>query len=562
MRKKAIPVLVVIGLIFLVMAAGVAAIFFRRYMPSKQVMDSSEYFKLSQEDEAAIIVNNEVLESKGKIIDGTVYLDDQTVSGYINQRFYWDNNEKKMIYTLPEEMIEFGLDSKEYQTSEGVVKKDYETVKSVGDSFYLPLDFIQEYTDMQCTFYEEPNRIVIFTEDSSRQTVTVQESSPIRQKGGIKSDILTTPAVEDQLYLLEELENWSKVASADGYIGYIEKKNLSEPAAASWQPQEKEVEYTSIQKDYKINLAWHQVTAEAANGELSSVIAAAKGLNTISPTWFSVIDQEGTISSLASKEYVDQAHAAGLEVWGLIDNFNPDVKTAEVLSWTSRRAKIIEQLITTAKEVGLDGINVDFESITEEAAPHYVQFIRELSIDCRKEGLVLSVDNPVPQPYNLYYNRKEQGIVADYVIIMGYDEHYSGDTQAGSVASLGFVKDGIEQTLREVPAEKVINGIPFYTRVWIETYGSSNVTSEVLGMDGADNYVKEHQMDTYWDSNSGQNVAVLDGTDALYQIWLEDEESIEEKMKLIQEHELAGAAAWKLGFERDSIWEIIGKYLK
>lgn len=562
MRKKSSPVLVVVGLIVLVVAAGVGATILKKYMPSKQVMDSSEYFQLTQEDEVAIIVNNEVLENKGKVIEGTVYLDDETVSTYINQRFYWDSNEKRMIYTLPEEMIEFELDSREYTTSEGTVEKDYEMVKSVGDSLYLPLDFIREYTDMQCVFYENPGRLVIATEAGSRQAVTVTAESPIRLKGGIKSDILITAEPEDQLYLLEEMESWSKVVSKDGYIGYIEKKNISEPVPEEWQAASETIEYSSIQKDYKINLAWHQVTSQEANTELETAIAAAAGLNTISPTWFSIVDEEGTISSLASKEYVDQAHAAGLEVWGLIDNFNKDVKTAEVLSWTSRRAKIIKQLIKIAKEVGLDGINVDFESITEEAAPHYIEFIRELSIKCRNEGLVLSVDNPVPQPYNMHYNRKEQGIVADYVIVMGYDEHYSGDTEAGSVASLGFVKAGIEQTLEEVPKDKVINGIPFYTRVWIEAYGSSNVTSEVLGMNGADNYVEEHQMETYWDSNAGQNVAVLDGSDALYQIWLEDEASIEEKMKLIRDYELAGAAAWKLGFERDSIWAVIGQYLE
>lgn len=562
MRKKMTPVLMVIVLIVLVIIAGVMTTVIKKYIPSNNEMDSAEYFGAPGENEVAVIVNNQITPAKGKLIDGNVYLKDETVSQYINSRFYWDAAEKKMIYTLPEEIIEFQIDSKEYITAKGKEEEDYEIVKSVDEDFYLALDFIEQYTDMQYTAYEDPSRIVVLTPERNRQQTVVEKSGEIRLKGGIKSDILKKVEANEELFVLEELEDWSKVASADGYAGYIQKTKISQPEAVEWVSQKEMPEYTSIQEDYKINLAWHQVTSQEGNGALQEMIGAATGLNTISPTWFSLVGEEGEITSLASKEYVDQAHAAGLEVWGLVDNFNPDMKTYNVLSFTSKRAKVIEKLVQEAKAVGLDGINVDFESITEETGPHYVQFLRELSIACRKEKLVLSVDNPVPQPYNMHYDLKEQGIVVDYVIIMGYDEHYNGDSQAGSVASIGFVRSGIEEALLAVPKEKLISGIPFYTRVWAEPYGSSNVTSEVLGMNGASNYVKEHNMEVVWDESVGQNVAELQADDALYRIWMEDEQSIEEKMKLVQEYELGGVAEWKLGFERDSIWEIIEKYLQ
>lgn len=304
------------------------------------------------------------------------------------------------------------------------------------------------------------------------------------------------------------------------------------------------------------------MTSAEGNAALESIVANTQGLNTISPTWFSVIDNAGTISSLASADYVNQAHAMGLEVWGLIDNFNTNADTLTFLSDTQVRTNIINQLMEQADVVGLDGINLDFESITEEQAPHYVQFIRELSIACRNRGLVFSIDNPVPMPYNQYYDRKEQGIVADYVIIMGYDEHYSGDTEAGSVASLEFVKNGILDTLEEVPAEKTINGIPFYTRLWTEPFGGGNLTSEAMGMQSASDYVVANGMDTYWDETLGQTVATLETEEALYSMWLEDEQSIAEKMKLVQEYQLAGVAEWKLGLEKASVWSVISQYLQ
>lgn len=561
MKKKMISVVTVTGLIFLVLAVGVITMLVKRYVPSRETMDGNTYFGVTEGDQAALIVNRVLAEEKLKTADGRYYVEDAVVGKYINGRFYWDDKQKVMLYTLPTEVFQIVPDTKEYQTSAGVQQTDYVILKSIGDSYYLDLEFIKQYSDMEYTVYENPNRVVIQTEWPEFQQVTVKKDSEIRQKGGIKSIIVDKVEKEETLYLQEEMENWSKVSTKDGYTGYIKKEDISEPETVTVEYASTMPEFTSVRRDHKINLGWHQVTSAEGNASLTSVLANTQGLNTISPTWFSVVDNSGTISSLASADYVNQAHSMGLEVWGLIDNFSTTADTLTFLSDTQARNNIINQLMAQADAVGLDGINLDFESITEEQGAHYVQFIRELSVACRNKRLVLSVDNPVPMPYTKHYDRKEQGIMADYVIIMGYDEHHSGDTEAGSVASLEFVKKGIEETLKEVPAEKVINAIPFYTRVWIEPFGGGNLTSEVLGMDGTSRYIADKGMDVYWDEQAGQNIATYEGEDALYTIWVEDEQSIAEKMKLIQENGLAGVAEWKLGFERASVWPVIAQYL-
>ena len=561
MKKKMISVVTVTGLIFLVLAVGVITMLVKRYVPSRETMDGNTYFGVTEGDQAALIVNRVLAEEKLKTADGRYYVEDAVVGKYINGRFYWDDKQKVMLYTLPTEVFQIVPDTKEYQTSAGVQQTDYVILKSIGDSYYLDLEFIKQYSDMEYTVYENPNRVVLQTEWPEFQQVTVKKDSEIRQKGGIKSIIVDKVEKEETLYLQEEMENWSKVSTKDGYTGYIKKEDISEPETVTVEYASTMPEFTSVRRDHKINLGWHQVTSAEGNASLTSVLANTQGLNTISPTWFSVVDNSGTISSLASADYVNQAHSMGLEVWGLIDNFSTTADTLTFLSDTQARNNIINQLMAQADAVGLDGINLDFESITEEQGAHYVQFIRELSVACRNKGLVLSVDNPVPMPYTKHYDRKEQGIMADYVIIMGYDEHHSGDTEAGSVASLEFVKKGIEETLKEVPAEKVINAIPFYTRVWIEPFGGGNLTSEVLGMDGTSRYIADKGMDVYWDEQAGQNIATYEGEDALYTIWVEDEQSIAEKMKLIQENGLAGVAEWKLGFERASVWPVIAQYL-
>ena len=372
-----------------------------------------------------------------------------------------------------------------------------------------------------------------------------------------------------------------KVRTKDGFIGYVKKNALKKEEKKMFSRDFEEEEFTSIKKDYTINMAWHNVTNDTANSGVLEKIADSKGLTTIAPTWYHVKDTEGNLESISSAEYVNYAHQSNIEVWATVRDFDGGIssyeESLELLSSTSNREKLINQLIAEALQVGLDGINVDFEKISEECGEHYIQFIRELSVRCRQNSLVLSVDNYVPKGYNMQYDRKEQGIVADYVVIMGYDEHFGGSPEAGPVSSYDFVKDGIEETLKEVPAEKVISGIPFFTRLWKEIPKSEQelaeqagteegeypmkVTSDALGMSAAESVVETSGAEITRDENAKQDYATWTSGEETYKIWLENEESIEAKLKLMKKHKLAGTAAWALGQEKKSTWELILKYV-
>lgn len=560
-NSNALMVLVVVLLIVVVAAVGVLTAAIKRHTPSDTRMDLNTYYGLEKEDDVALVLQNTVSETKGKWMDGRVYLDYDTVSNVLGGRFYWEADSSQVLYTTPNEILAIAPESTAYTVNGENKDEGYKIIRQTEDKIYLALDFIQKYMKITSTVTESPNKAVIRYEWGSEKVVKAKEDTVLRYRGGIKSDILTDVAKGTELTLIEELDNWSQVATADGFNGYVAKEDLEAPT-------EKEVAYegsyqedfTSLTRDHKINLAWHQVTSEDANAGLAQTLENITGINVISPTWFSVTGAEGTISSLASADYVNLAHEKGLEVWGLIDNFNKDVSTLDTLSNRTSREHLIQKLIEEAKRVGLDGINVDFETLTQEEAPHFIQFIRELSISCRKNNLVLSIDNPVPQ-FTSFYNRKEQGIVADYVIIMGYDEHTDGTESAGSVASLPFVEEGIQQTLKEVPKNKIINGVPFYTRLWF-TDKAGTVTSEIMGMDQASKIVTEMGMEMYWNKEVSQNYAELSTDNGLYQMWLEDEQSLDAKMQLIQKYELGGVAEWKLGFERADVWNTISQYLQ
>ncbi|MGI6059380.1 MAG: glycosyl hydrolase family 18 protein [Blautia sp.] len=560
-NSNAVMVLVVILLIVVVAAVGVLTAAIKRHTPSDKRMDLNTYYGLEKEDDVALVLQNTVSDTKGKWMDGRVYLDYETVSNVLGGRFYWEADSSQMLYTTPKEILAIAPESTSYTVNGENKDEGYKIIRQTDDKIYLALDFIQKYMEITSTVTESPNKAVIRYQWGSEKIVKAKNDTVIRYRGGIKSDILTDVAKGTELTLIEELDNWSQVATSDGFNGYVSKEDLTAPEEkkAEYDGSYKE-EFTSLTRDHKINLAWHQVTSEDANAGLAQTLENITGINVISPTWFSVTGAEGTISSLASADYVNLAHEKGLEVWGLIDNFNKDVSTLDTLSNRTSREHLIQKLIEEAVRVGLDGINVDFEALTQEEAPHFIQFIRELSISCRKNNLVLSVDNPVPQ-FTSFYNRKEQGIVADYVIIMGYDEHTDGTEEAGSVASLPFVEEGIQQTLKEVPKNKVINGVPFYTRLWF-TDNAGTVTSEIMGMDQASKIVTEMGMEMYWNKDVSQNYAELSTDNGLYQMWLEDEQSLDAKMQLVQKYELGGVAEWKLGFERADVWNTISQYLQ
>jgi spore germination protein YaaH len=555
-KKKAAPVLVVLILIVLVGAAGVVSFLINRYKPGTEYMAGNEYFNLTDENSVALIQNGELLEEQAVLIGGEPYAAYTYVESQLNSCFYWDEETKGILLT----------------TSGGVqtlLPGDAAVAKTPGGqpavqqesdgTVYISLDVVKEYTDLDYAYYSDPNRVVIRNEWDGVEQATVQsDTAQVRQKGGIKSLILADVQKGDTLLYLENLDNWCKVMTA---AGYIQTEDISEPEAIEARTAKKD-SYERITRDHKINLVWHQSTSTESNDAMAEMTAEMTGVNVISPTWFSVTDETGTISSLASADYVKLAHDAGREVWGLIDNFNEAFDETTDLAYASVRSRIIEQLLAEAASCGMDGINVDFENLKEAGIPHYLQFLRELTSAAHAQNLVVSVDTPVPQAYTMYYQRGEQARFVDYMIVMAYDEHFAGSEEAGSVSSLPFVQQAVEEMTRVMPADQVICGIPFYTRVWTEKFGQSAITSEVLGMDGAKNYAKENQMTETWDASLGQNVATVETSDARYTIWMEDEQSMEEKLKVIQSADLAGVAEWKLGFECADVWSLISEYIE
>lgn len=542
------------GYVFLLLILTGAAVFgvyaYRKYMPTKELADRDSLYATEQSDGILIYLNYERQEAEGRLIDGRVYLPLSWVNDNLNERFYHDSREKLLLYALPDRIEKSGADALD-ETGGLLFVED-------GENTWLSLAYTAQHTDIRMKSFLEDGypRVYIENTKDSYTAATVSRDTPVRVRGGVKSPIITTAAEDTDVVVLESFENWSEVVTADGFIGYLPLKRLREVRNEEPVSTFEEPVYTHMALEDKIILAWHQVTVTEANAYASELLGKTKGVNVISPTWFALRGNEGDYVSYAERSYVEKMHGMGIQVWALADNFghdfSADVDVEEILSRTSVREKLIRNLVNEAESLGIDGINLDFENLPASAGKHYIEFIREMSVSCREKGLILSIDNYVPASYNDFYNIREQGIVADYVILMGYDEHYAGG-EAGSVSSIGYVRKALKDALEEIPKERIICGVPFYTRLWTEK--GEKVTSETAGIAAAKQWIARHNVNMEWDEECGQYYGSVGSEDSLTELWQEEERSLALKMNAIKEADIAGVAGWKLGMDSEEIWD-------
>jgi len=563
-RGKAIIGVAIVSIV--VLLTLLTTIIYNNFKPSKEMLSLSEYYTVN-DDEVLVILQDTIYEKKALYKDGIVYIDYQTVHELFNDKMYWDENENILTYTTPNEIIQAEVGSSDYMISKSMIKSklssEYDIVRLSADNVYIAIDFVEKYSEMNYKFYPDPNRLVIEYIWDDFLFTDVIKSIELRSDADIKAPILTRLEVGDilQLFDLSEIpkNKFTKVLTKDGIIGYVKNKNIKQSYYKQVESSYKSPEYTSLTRAGKVNLVFHQVFNNDSSNNLEHLIGQTKGVTTVSPTWYSIIDNQGSLSSLADERYIKKANQLGIEVWALVDDFNTEISMFEILSHTSSREKLSNNLIEEAVQYKLNGINIDFEKITKDSGRHYIQFLRELSVKCRNNGIILSVDNYVPSAYTEHYRRDEQGEIVDYLIIMAYDEHYAGSDIAGPVASINFVKDAVENTLELVAKEKIIIAIPFYTRLWKEE--DTKLTSETFAMTPASTVLSDNNLEPEWDNETGHFYAEFEKDGATYKMWQEDDKSIEEKLKAIHSGNVGGIAAWKLGLEKETIWNIVQKYI-
>lgn len=561
--KRVLPTLVILILIG-VLGVVFYKTYFVKYSYSEDKVDLKLYYEVSGEDDYPVVYQDDWSDYHAKKIGDQYYLDYETIGTVLNDRFYYGSEDGILCYCLPETRITAKEGESAWTDSDGAeTTESYPICVKEGDTLYVALDFVRKYTNFSYEVFTEPNRISIYNVFDERQEAEITRTTKLRTSGGVKSKVVAEVEEGTKVAVIERMDNWSKVVTSDALIGYVENRKMSEPVSTAMTPvtDYQEPEYKRTALDGKVNMVWHNIAGVAGNDTFSGRIDNTKSVNVAAPTWFVVLNETGSMEVRASQDYVDAAHERGMAVWAVLDNFTgPEGVQQKFLRSDEARSAVISQTVEAAQELGIEGINVDIEGITDDYGTDYIEFIRELSIACRRAGLVMSVDNYVPYNFNNHYRLDEQGLFADYVVIMGYDEHYAGSQEPGSVASIGYVNYGIEEALHSVPAQKLINGVPFYSRIW--KTAADGVSSQAYGMNEVQTFIANHNMDVSWNASAEQNYAEVSEDDATYQIWVEDAESIEKKLEVMQAHNIAGVAEWCLGMESSDVWDVIADYMQ
>lgn len=517
--------------------------------------------------EAAIIMDGELVEDVGKVIDGVFYLPESFLRAYAGKGFYWNGKDNYFLYTNAKKVNKISLKKSE----NGLVEDD---------ELLISKECVEKYMDLEMTVYQDPDRVVINTNGTQKRMVPVSSNTEVRAKGGYKSDILTKVSKGDTVRLLEAYETWGKVCTEDGQLGYMELKKLkqNQEVIEVVDTGNKNPDYERLTVDGPICLAWQDMESNYGNVLYDSLIANTDGVTVYSPAWIALNDNEGNFKSLCNANIVQDAHSRGMQVWVLADDFSDNMSIGKVLGNTKMRQKLVDKLVDEVLSVGADGINVDFEYITDSCGKSFIQFLRELKLRCTKENLILSVDNANPTFVKYCYDMAEQGKIADYVVLMGYDEHWQG-SEAGSVSSIDFVRGGIDAALTMVPSNRIISGLPFYCRAWTEIpeeyaaegaairedgysdYERYSLDSEALSMDQVEALVKNAGVTPEWSESYGQYYVEIPLEHGVQKIWIEDMKSLEEKLKVVSGYKLAGVAFWRMGMEKTEAWDLIQEYM-
>ena len=573
-KKQRLYILIAVAIVILILLITGIVKLIIKYTPTKEHLSLTEYYNISEESQVAITLNNTVLDVYATIINDHIYLDYDFVHDVLNERFYWDANENILLYTTASHVISAKAENTNYNI--GKSSNDYGRiiVKATAESAWVDLEFVKKYSDFKYSFYESPSRLVITNEWSDITVSTLNGNSEVREKGGIKSPILADVKKGDVLTILDVDNKWTKVATQDGIVGYIQSNKVKKTTTQTLTSEYVAEEFHHIVKNKSLNFLWHPVYSKAANNEIITILSSTKGVDVVSPTWFELKDNKGNLSSLASMDYVTYAHDHGVEVWALVKNFalsNADVDTNYVLTHTSTRQNLVNQIVSYALQYNLDGINIDFESIKEsELGDAYIQFLRELSIKCENNDIVLSTAVAIPTSFNNVYKYSEQAYFVDYICMMAYDQHWGQASGEGPVASLDWVEESVENILTEgIPADQLLLGVPFYTKLWNLTPTSDESEDDVsyligfknLGLTAASNWMKTNISSPKWLEDVGQYYGETVQKGVTYKMWLEDSRSIEEKLKIMQKYKLAGAAFWSSDLDNTSIWEVIIKYI-
>jgi spore germination protein YaaH len=442
------------------------------------------------------------------------------------------------------------------------------TVEKIDDVIYLPIEPLMQIYHIVARESDQTGAIILHKPgDTVQWGKSIYDSEkPMRTGDSVKYPILSYLSPNERVLILREQSDWYEIQQLTGQVGFIPKSWIALDGLETI-PVVNEVRNFTPWKplNEKINMTWEYVANKKTN---LSQIHDMPGVNVVSPTWFKLADKEGNITHLCDSEYVSWAKKRGYQIWALFSNQIDPELTSQALAGYDKRMHIIQQLLFYADSYQLDGINLDFENIYYHDQATLSQFVRELSPFLHAKGLVLSIDVTVKsdnEQWSMVYDRPTLMRSVDYMMVMAYDEHWASSPEAGSVASLPWVEKSLLRLLYEdqLPPEKIILGIPYYTRIWTEQFtdGEKKVSSKAVSMEKVDSIIKQKKLIPHFDLDTGQDYVEYTEGKKKNKIWIENETSLKSRIEFVHKYQLAGIASWRRGLEKPTIWSVLQQSL-
>ena len=553
-------------------AAGILAVYIVRTTPNSTVVDPFDTPHTS-----LVIGADWIKEAYPPILKGDrILLPFDTIKAYIDQYIWYDDALQKVTVTTKDRVIRMKTGSLDALVNEKPMELKFPAVEE-NDTLYLPIDFLKEFYGVSVR-YIQSNDVVVIDFDNVvyrtawpidaktfvRKGMNIHEPIVKKYTGHGEKGLNLDHTLETSLIVFDEKDEWYRVRAYDGTLGYVKKEEVIVSGEQYYIDDEETID-SPVLTSGKINLVW-DMTYSKSNIKLSK--ATTPGIDVISPTWFEIVDRKGTIKNRATPEYMEYAHQNGWQVWALFSNAFGDIEgTSIILNNSDMRQEIIRNILAYAALYKLDGINLDFENIYKKDKDAYTQFVREFYPLAKEQGLFVSVDVSVPDGSDTWskcFDRKALAESVDYVCLMTYDQHWSTSPKAGSTAELGWVEENLQKTLLEVPPEKLLLGVPLYTRLWSmeEKDGESKLSSIVLNVETSWEKLEENGAIAAWNDISGQYQTTYEKDGKIYQMWIEDADAVNMKTSLVHKYNLAGACVWAANFANEEVFEVFERNLK
>jgi spore germination protein YaaH len=500
------------------------------------------------------------------LIDGeTVFLPIKFIKEQLDDSLIFDEKSKSIIITTQNKVIQMPTESLTYYVNEKPVTLHFPSIQSANGELYVALEPLLKYYPIQYTMLTDNEGIWIHTNGdvlvhgSIKTEGTHREKLRLRTEPTLRSSYVAEVKNTEKIFIVSEKEEYYFVRKENGIAGYLNKEFVIKENTEQIlvKNESKAINITKIKGP--IRLTWEAVYTKNPN---TKQLPEMPGINVVSPTWFELENEEGNIQNLGSLDYVKWAHSKGFQVWGLFSNaFDPELTHLAFKDYETRQ-KMIRQLLHYSQMYQLNGINIDIENVNTEDGPLVTQFVREATPLFHEAGLTVSMDITFISTsgnWSVFYEREKLSKIVDYLMVMAYDEHWGSSPVAGSVASFPWVEQNIEKLLTVVPNEKLILGVPLYTRLWKEQVlsdGQIEVTSQALSMSKIKEWLAENNLKPTYDAATGQNYAeiYLKDEDATYKVWLEDELSLSKRAEVMMKYELAGVASWSRFFADETAW--------